>query len=144
MTDTKEAKTNKSNKESDTRHPPRRSFVDRSSGVLHLDESVLDPSRAYRWAILNDKHGRDDYGICYEMGYRDTLQSTLKGRIRSDSDEKIIRQSNSGTFVLMDAPKEYRQMTNDEIAQKTEDDLKQKMGARGEYKQVGNELHVKN
>lgn len=129
MTDNKTNKTIvPKNKEPENGLPARKSFQQRSLGALSLDESVLDlKNKAYRWGLTKDKYGRDDYGQCFDMGYRDVLQTSLKGRIKSDVEDKIIRELKDGIYILMEAPIEYRQMTNDEIAQTTEAQIRHQM-----------------
>jgi hypothetical protein len=112
--------------------PARKSVFDRAQGFLNLPKDALNPAKAYRWALQNDVHGRNDYGECYEMGYRDTALSSLSGFIASDSSEKVTRKGKSGTFILMEAPLHYRQLTADEIAQKNETELKHMMNAEGD------------
>jgi hypothetical protein len=120
-------KVSKGNPSFEDKPAPRKSVQDRAGGRLNIPKDSLDPAKAYRWALQNDLYGRDDYGDCFEMGYRDTQLSSLKGFIKSDSTEKVMRKLNSGTFILMEAPLHYRQLTADEVAQTNEDRLKAMM-----------------
>lgn len=130
MTDNKDRKTISSANQEPAGAPPRRTFTQRAQGVLGLDNEALHlDTKAYRWAILKgDKFGRDDYGYCYDMGYRDTLMSSLKLRVKSESEDKVIRETKDGTMILVEAPIEYRQMTNDEAARDNEQKIRQQMG----------------
>lgn len=148
MTDLKSTKTiPHDTKEKKSDLPPRKSFSQRSVGTLALDDNALDlQNRAYRWALLKDKYGRDDYGQCYEMGYRDTMQSSLKGRVNSSSEEKVIRESKDGTYILMDAPLSYREMTNNEMVESNENMIRTQMGIkdRKDLQIDGRTIHINN